>query len=120
MRSGPLRHRVWIQVRRETQDATGSVVWTFADWLQRWASIEPLMGREYFAASQVQSDVTTRIRLRYVEGLTPKMRVRHVRGAESPTIDDFYEIESVLVPNEGRRETVLMCRKMDGEGWRNA
>ena len=107
-----------MQARAEMQDATGSVVWIWLDAFAAWAAIEPMMGREYFAAAQIQSDATVRIRIRYRTGVTPKMRVRHVAERGSPTLFEYYEIESVISPREEGRELVLMCRKLDAQGFR--
>jgi len=40
----------------------------------RHVSIEPLSAREIYAYAQVQADVTHRIKLRYLPGLSPAMR----------------------------------------------
>lgn len=119
MQAGRLRHRVTLQRRVESRDATGAVVWTWADWADRWAAIEPIHGREYFAAAQVQSAVTTRVRLRYTRGVTPKMRVKFVDAAESPRVTRYFDIEAVLRPAERPIETVLMCVEREAEGFRD-
>ena len=118
MQSGPLRHRVTIQRRVESQGATGEVTWTWADHATVWAAIEPLMGREYFAAAQVQQENNVRIRMRYREDLHQTMRIRHGDDSGSPTRFVLYEILSIASPREESRESVLMCKVYDGEGWR--
>lgn len=42
-----------------------------------WASIEPLNGRELFAAQQANAEVTTRIRIRYRKGIDRTMIARY-------------------------------------------
>ena len=112
MRSGRLRHRVTIQTQTKTQDSTGSVIPSWSEFAEVWASIEPISGREFFSASQVQSSVSTRIRIRFCDGVTPKMRVVH--GS------DYYDIEAVI-PDQisGRHEMQLMCVKRGAQGFRN-
>lgn len=111
MRSGQLRHVVTIEAQTKSQDSTGSIVATWSDFDQVRAAIEPISGREFFSASQIQSSVTTRIRIRHLAGVTPKMRVVH----ES----DTYDIEAVLSDPTGAREMHLMCVKRGAQGFRN-
>lgn len=68
-----------------------------------WAAVEPLSGREYFAAEQTQARVNTRITIRYRAGIMPTMRV--VWGAK------LYNIRAVI-DTEGRHEELqLMCEE---------
>jgi SPP1 family predicted phage head-tail adaptor len=118
MRAGRLRHKVTLQRRVETTNAIGETVWYYADVAEIFAHIEPLSGKEYFGAQQVQSDVTTRVRVRYRTGLQPTMRLVHVREAGSPTLFDYYDIQSIIQPHTDRRELQLMCIRRDAEGFR--
>lgn len=112
MRIGQLRHRVVIQQQTKAQDSTGSIVPTWTEYKTVWASVEPLSGREFFSAAQVQSSVNTRIRIRYLEGVNAKMRVQH--GA------DYYDIQAVLTDSKsGVHEMQLMCVRRGAEGFRN-
>lgn len=67
------------------------------------AAIEPLQGREYFAALQENADVTTRIRIRYRDGIDRTMIVRY-KGHE-------FVILYVLHPEFGKKELQLMCKE---------
>jgi SPP1 family predicted phage head-tail adaptor len=112
MRAGSLRHLVTIEAQTKTQDSTGSIVTAWETFATVHASIEPISGREFFAASQVQSSVNTRIRNRYLSGITPKMRVVH-----DTTV---YDIEAVLQDDRsGRHEMQLMCIKRGAQGYRS-
>jgi SPP1 family predicted phage head-tail adaptor len=106
-----LRHSVTIQERTETQNSTGEVTWSWTDFKTVRAAIEPLRGQEFFAAQQVQSSTNTRIRIRYIAGVVPKMRVVH--GT------DYYEIEGIIDPEMRHRELQLMCVKRDASGFRD-
>lgn len=68
-----------------------------------WAAIEPLRGREYFAAMTEHAEVTTRIRIRYREGIDRTMRVQY--GAT------VYEILHIIRPEFGKKELQLMCKE---------
>lgn len=77
--SGGLRHRVDIQVHEDTQDSnTGEMVvgWTTV-YESVPAKIEPLSVREYLQSQADQSEVTTRITIRYRAGITAAMRLLH-------------------------------------------
>lgn len=105
-----LPHRITIQSPAESRDSTGAVLVTWANFATVWASIEPVSGREYFAASQVQSSTDARIRIRYLSGVNQRMRV--VYGAE------VYDIGAVIEINHRGRETHLMCTRRQAEGFR--
>ena len=42
-----------------------------------WADIVPASGREYFAAEQAMSETQFKIYIRYLDGVTQKMRILH-------------------------------------------
>lgn len=77
--AGRLRHRVTIEARDEVKDPrTGAVEYTWAPVFSDVpAAVEPLSGREYIAAQQLQSEVTVRVTMRWRAGLDPKQRIRH-------------------------------------------
>ena len=75
MRAGKLRHSIEIQQAIETQGGTGAPVKTWQTFTQTRASYEPMTGKEIFAANQEQATSTTRFRTRFVDGVTPKMRI---------------------------------------------
>ncbi|HMU15816.1 MAG TPA: phage head closure protein [Thauera aminoaromatica] len=114
---GRLRHRIRLQRRVESQGPTGEVTWSWTDVAEVWASIEPIAGREYFAAAQVQSEVTTRIRLRHRPDLTAKLRVVFVSEPGSPGLVHVYDVLSVINWQERDREVHLMCRLKPAEGF---
>lgn len=102
MKAGHLDQRVTIERLVETVDKYGDSTSEWVTLATVWAAVEPLVGREFIAALQVQASVTTRIRMRYRPGVTPADRVTH----EGHT----YGIESVIDVRSQRRELVLMCR----------
>lgn len=118
MRSGLLDKRISIQKMVKSQNETREVIERFVEVISVWASIEPLSGREFFTAQQIQGDVSTRIRIRHHEGLNRTMRVVYRRVAGPPEVFDVFEVDTVLPNMEDRREMFLMCRKIDSEGFR--
>lgn len=119
VRAGILRHRVTIQYRVETRGDTGEVLWTWTDFARVWAAIEPVTGRESWAGAQLYAEVTTLIRVRYREGITPKMRIFHGDNYGSPTFGEYFDVQSVVRPDYARDELQLYCVKRDASGWRD-
>lgn len=118
MEAGRLRDRVRIEraVRRRTE--SGAFVEDYEPWITCWASVEPLSPREFFSAQQVQSEISTRIRIRYRPGLNAKCRVLHQRQGGSPTLIDRYDVEGPPIEYRATGEVHLMCVRRDAEGFR--
>jgi SPP1 family predicted phage head-tail adaptor len=104
MRIGDLRHRVTLQKKTITEDALKQQSEAWVSVATVWAAVEPLSGREYFAAKQVNAEISVRITIRYRKGITPDMRV--VFG------DRAFEVLSVVNPKERCESLVLMCREV--------
>lgn len=100
-----LRHRVTIlrPPGPEDVDEYGQPLDEFVPVATVWAGIEPLRGREYFSAMSEHAEVTTRIRIRYREGIDRTMIVRH-GGTE-------FEILHIIRPEFGKKELQLMCKE---------
>lgn len=108
MEAGKLRHRVVIEKNTPSLDAYGQPVpgWPpggGAVFALRWASVEPLRGRELFTAQQVKPDVTHRVRLRWLKGLTTAMRIRHAGR--------YLNIDSIINRDERNIELELICHE---------
>jgi SPP1 family predicted phage head-tail adaptor len=99
--AGHLGERITLQRRVESTDALGQASQAWVPMIEVWASAEPLRGREFFAAGQTQSDVTTRFVIRYRQDVTNTMRVVW-RG-------EPYDILSVVEPLGQRQMLELMC-----------
>ncbi|WP_417292318.1 phage head closure protein [Desulfovibrio porci] len=106
MRAGALRHQVTLQRFVRGQDAYGGPVEEWVDVATVWASLEAMNGREFFASQQTQSEVTQRIRIRYMPGVAADMRVVH-QGT-------VFNIVAPL-PDNRQREIVLMCKELSHE-----
>ena len=106
IRAGRMRQRITLQTVTENRGVDGSITSSWADTATVWAVAEPLEGREYWAAQQVNAERTTKFRIRYRSGVVPKMRVSY----DSRTFD----IVSVVNVEERDRELVLMCEEVVG------
>ena len=102
MIAGRLDQRVTIERVTYTQDPMGGMTEEWAPLATLWAAVEPLNGREFFAASTTLSETTTRIRIRYRPDLTVIDRINH-NGV-------LYDITAIINPKSGDRELVLMCK----------
>lgn len=108
MRAGSLRHRVTLQRQELVFGEFGAPlhnkVWK--DVATVWASVEAVNGREFFASQQVQSEVTHKVTIRFLPGVTADMRIVH--GGR------VFGIVAPLPDNRGTR-LVLMCREVSNE-----
>jgi len=103
IRAGELRHRVTIQQKSVTRNTLGEEVVTWQDVATVWADVQPLSGKEYFDAQQVNAEVTVRIRIRYRTGVKPEMRV--VFGSR------VFDIQAVINVDGRNQELQLMCKE---------
>ncbi|MGL4683506.1 MAG: phage head closure protein [Hafnia alvei] len=110
MQAGKLRHRVTLQARVQVQNqASGAVETTWADVAILYAEVVPSSVREFVAAQATQNEITTRITIRYRDGVTPKHRI-FFRGK-------IYNIEGVLPdPKSGREYLTLPCSEGVNDG----
>lgn len=111
MQAGKLRHRVTIQQRAAgspQKNPSGAPAESWTDVATVWASIEPLKGREFLEAQAIQSQISVRIRIRYLAGVTAGMRAVHS--------GDVYNIEAPLDPEKRHIELHLMCSQGASSG----
>lgn len=75
MESGKLRQYVTVQRPNETEDAAGQTTLNYEDYIKTWADIRPFTGREHFQADKHKADITHKITMRYVSGITADCRI---------------------------------------------
>ena len=109
LRSGSLRDKVTLVSEVQSGvDALNqpNMVWTEGEC--RICSIEPLNGKEFYAAEGQNTSVTHRIRFRWERGLlNAQMRLR------DKTFSPYTEYEIItppIDPGNEHRELVLMCK----------
>lgn len=71
----------WITLRKRivTRGAAGGTVESYVDVATIAAQKTDIAGREYFAAQQVNSEITTKFRIRYRDDILPSWRI-HFEG----------------------------------------
>lgn len=102
---GRLRERVTIQQATETRNALGETVQSWATYGERWASVDGLSSREVLLQGQQQTEISHRVRMRYVDGMTNMMRLSW-RGR-------ILEITSLLEHNNRSEHELLCTERLD-------
>lgn len=98
---------IYEQTSGTTPNADGQVPEAETAFLERWAKVIPIHGRERFLAQQTQADVTHFVRMRYdsdTKTITPKMWVK-LRDGTRLNIVRAYD------PDAGRCEIELECNE---------
>ena len=75
MRAGKMERWITIEEFTAVQDAYGQETETWTEFATVWAEKIDIKARERFAAQQDIAEQTTRFRLRWLMGITPKMRI---------------------------------------------
>lgn len=102
MNPGALNQRVLIERFSSGQDEIGQPIEAWTTLATTWAAVEPQAGREFIAAGAEQSELTTKIRIRWRAGITTGDRLTHDGRV--------YNVTSVVDYRSAGRELVLMCR----------
>lgn len=105
--AGRYNRQITLQKNTIVRNSYGGTEDQWEDIATVRASIEPIQGREYWSGPFQLGENIIRIRLRYLPGITRKMRV--VYG------DRIFAIYSVIDSKEAHREIQLMCK--EGEAY---
>lgn len=73
---GELRHRITIQKLNNSQNEYGEISEFWEDILNIRAGIYPISGKDFFAAETTNNEITHKINIRYVPGITSAMRIK--------------------------------------------
>ena len=103
MKIGDLKHRITFQDSMKTPDGYKGHTESWTNFATVWASVEPLAGREYFFSQQIKAEVTHRVKIRYRDDITVKMRIQF--GVK------VFEIESILDIKERHEILEIFCRE---------
>lgn len=99
---GKLRERVTVQQAAETRNAIGETVLAWSTYATVWASVEGVSSREALDAGKIDVQISHRVRMRYLSGMTQNMRL----SWRNRTL----EIVSLLEYGN-RSEHVLICQE---------
>ncbi|HRP23615.1 phage head closure protein [Thauera sp.] len=105
MYAGRMDTRVTVQRPETTRDEFGGVVEGWALIASTWAAVEPLTGRELFAAQATQTETTYRLTVRYMAGVDASCRV---------LLDDgrVLGITAVIDLRNQHRYVQFLCREL--------
>jgi SPP1 family predicted phage head-tail adaptor len=71
---GKMRERVTVQIASGTTNTLGETILAWNNSTSVWAHVEGVSAREALVAGQEETNITHRVRLRYLPGLTQQMR----------------------------------------------
>lgn len=103
MSAGALNKQITLQSKTETSDGMGGVTETWTDQITTWAEIDPPKSREFYGTGQVQTEIVTRIRIRYRPNVSHAWRVKY--GSR------YFNITSIVNPDEANQELTIMGRE---------
>lgn len=109
IKAGKYNKLITLQQRdykREKARGENNPIWRTVTTVR--ASVEPVQGREYFSGAFQMGENVTRIRIRYREGVTNKMRVKYGKR--------LFDVESVIDSFEQHRELQLICKEGEAHG----
>lgn len=89
LRSGEMDTLATVQTPTERTNSIGEPELVWSTFATRWIAILPLSGSEAIDAMANEASVTHRVRMRYTEGLKPKMRLQ----AEGRTFEIMSAVE---------------------------
>lgn len=102
---GKLQHRIRILAPGETLDSYGQLTGSASTRAEKWASVEPLSGRELEKARSLSAEVTHRVRMWYTPKVTPKTQLLVLASGK------ILQVESVIDPELNNEELELLCKE---------
>lgn len=100
--AGQFDQRITLQSKSVTRSEIGEEIVEWQDVATLWARVEPIRGREWFAAAQMQSAADYRVTIRYRAGVTRDMRIVW-RGEPLDIVGEPIDVNA-------RRENIeMMC-----------
>lgn len=103
MEPGRLRHRIIIERVAVAGDSMGQGTETWTTFSTVWGDIQPLRGRDFIAAQASNSEVTTKVIIRYLAGISPKWRLKY--GTQ------VYQILEMINPGMKNVSLEFMCKE---------
>lgn len=101
MRAGYLRQYVTIEQLTQARNAVGELTETWETFATGWADIKPTSAAEQIRGGQLGQDITHKVVMRYVEGVSADMRLVHAGRTLA--------IRSVINRGERGAEMQLVC-----------
>lgn len=113
MNIGKLNKRVTFLGMEKVKDSMGQTTHALQEIKTVWATLYPIRGTEYYENQKIQSKVTHKCYVRYLEGIDSNCYLEHK--------DRVYSIESVLdVDLEHKMLEIMCCEYTNKEKMRDA
>lgn len=105
MKAGKLRHKITLQHNRPQQNPLGEPLPDWVDYADNLsAEVVPLNGKEFYGAQQINTELTTKIRIRWCPNVKAGDRVIFKERL-------FLIATPPINVDEKNHELVLMCRE---------
>lgn len=102
---GELRHKIIFQkLDKDAENDYGEPIEKWDDISSTKGGIYPISGREFYAAETVNSEVSHKVNIRYIKGLTPDMRIKFG--------DRLFFIISIINFQERNVELQILCKEL--------
>ena len=102
--AGERNKKINLQVPTKVRGLDGSETVTYTTLTRLWVKIDSKQGREFWAAQQVNSEITHLITGTYRTGLRPDFRFKYGNRV--------FEILSYFSPEERLEELVYRCKEV--------
>ncbi len=99
-----LNTKIGLERFESYRDSDGVLIEEWVPYGDVFAKVEPLVGREYFAAASVQAEGTIKVTIRYRDDLQPSDRLQ-IRG-------EPWDIQSIQNIRFKNRELLLYCKRV--------
>ena len=101
MRAGRRNTKVIIESYSEAPDSVGDSIKTWSTFATVWVEFANQGGKEFINAREIHSSLSTIMTARYLDGVTPQMRVNH--GGT------YYNILAAFDPFNRRVDLKIYC-----------
>lgn len=101
---GSLKHRITFQKLEQTKNEFGEMLGQWSDFKTVWADVRPVSGRQFFAAKQINNEISHNIYIRYNSELLPNMRIKY----KERTFDILY----LMNVNEENKLMQIYCKEI--------
>lgn len=99
-----MRWLISIESTTETRGSNGETLNSWAEFASARAEVIPLNGKESYLSNQDLAERMVNFRIRYIAGITPKMRILHDGR--------YFDIHSVTHLFERGRTTEILAREI--------
>lgn len=101
---GRLKHRITFQELSQSKNEYGELVEEWLDIKTVWAEIKPVSGNQFFAAKQINSEISHNVYIRCRTDLKPSMRIKFK--------ERVFEILYLMNVNEDNWLMQIYCKEL--------